>query len=389
MIVTEGSPLPVTGFRLCATHAGLKKNGDLDMALVHSTPPARAAAVFTQNRFQGAPVLYGQAVLKQSDTVAAVVVNSRIANAATGEEGLRNAADTAEAVRAALNLPTDTGIMPMSTGVIGAQLPMDKIRDGIAALALAPDNPSAAARAIMTTDTRPKMAGVTIGDVTMWGFAKGAGMIHPDMATMLAVVLTDAEVSKADLQAALSRATEVSFNAVSVDGDTSPNDTCLVLANGARGPIDPTLFQEALTRVCQSLARQIAFDGEGARHHVTVEVTGAVSDTDARTIGRTIATSPLVKTAIFGRDANWGRIISAAGRAGVAFDPDRARLRLGPLEVFQQGAPVIFDEARALELLSETDVTLHLGCGLGDGHATVWTCDLTPEYVDVNAAYRT
>jgi glutamate N-acetyltransferase/amino-acid N-acetyltransferase len=380
----------VPGFRLAAVHAGLKPNGQLDLALVRSDTPCTAAAIFTQNLFQGAPVLFDRKVLAaHRRNVQAVVINSKVANAATGPAGLADAEQMARWTRRCLAWGEHVGVMVMSTGVIGVRLPMDKIQAGIqeAAGSLGGD-PLEAARAIMTTDTRPKTASAQAGAATVWGMAKGAGMIHPDMATMLVVILTDAAIPAEVLQGALYAANDTSFRCITVDGDTSPNDTCLVLANGLAGDVDPTVFRTALGEVCESLARQVAFDGEGARHHVTIHVQGARSAADARQIGRTIATSPLVKTAIFGRDANWGRVISAAGRAGVPFDPLTASLCIDDLAVFDKGQPVAFDEARALELLSKTEVSLHLDVGSGPGQATVWTCDLTPEYVDINAAYR-
>ena len=248
----------------------------------------------------------------------------------------------------------------------------------------------------MTTDTRPKTAERSFDldgvPVSVWGTAKGAGMIHPDMATMLAVILTDAAVAAEVLDRALRTACDTSFHCISVDGDTSTNDTLVVLANGASGKSLETehgAFQEALSEVCQSLARQIAFDGEGARHHVTLEVSGCANDAEARQIGRTIITSPLVKTAIYGRDANWGRVLAAAGRSGVAFDPAQCDLWFGPIELLRQGLPMPFDEARARALLSELQLEIRLSVGRDSGRAILWTCDLTEEYITINADYRT
>lgn len=394
----------VPGFRAAGVHAGLKPHGALDLALVVSERPCVAAATFTRNLVKAAPVLYDQALLARNRTaIWAVVVNSKNANAVTGPQGLRDAERMAHITAEALALPPGAGVFVMSTGVIGVPLPMDKIERGIrlAASALSPDGGLEAARAIMTTDTRPKTAGLKVEvdgvPVTIGGMAKGAGMIHPDMATMLAVIGTDAAITPEALDAALHYAVERSFNCISVDGDTSTNDTCLVLANGLAG--NPAIeraegasfvaFRDALTAVCQDLARQIAFDGEGATKRVTINVHNAGSFEAARQVGRTIATSPLVKTAIFGRDANWGRVLAAAGRAGVPFDPDKTSLWFGELQVLRNGQPLPFDEGEALRILSEPDVFITLDLGGDPGQATVWTCDLSYEYITINAEYRT
>ncbi|RME10780.1 MAG: bifunctional glutamate N-acetyltransferase/amino-acid acetyltransferase ArgJ [Ardenticatenia bacterium] len=394
----------VPGFRACGVHAGLKPDGALDMALIVSDRPCVASAVFTQNLVKAAPVLFDMALLQRTRDVRAVVVNSKNANAVTGEQGLRDAAEMARLTAEALALPEESGVFVMSTGVIGVPLPMNKIAYGITLAAqmldATPEAAQAAARAIMTTDTRPKMASATCTldekTITLAGIAKGAGMIHPNMATMLAFIVTDALITAEALDAALRYAVERSFNAISVDGDTSTNDTCLVLANGAaandlitlEGPAFPA-FRDALTEVCIELAKQIAFDGEGATKHVTIHVRNAGSFEAARQIGRTIATSPLVKTALFGRDANWGRVLAAAGRAGVPFDPDRASLWFGPLQVLANGKPLPFDEDEALRILSEVDITIDLDIGGEPGDATVWTCDFSYDYVSINAEYRT
>lgn len=395
----------VPGFRAAGVAAGLKGGSELDFALVVSDVPAVAAATFTKNLVQAAPVQYDRALLARHRThIRALVVNSKNANAVTGPQGLRDAERMAAHTAEALALPEESGVFVMSTGVIGVPLPMEKIERGIrlaaGRLAATPEAGIDAARAIMTTDTRHKVAGThrALNDVqsAIAGMAKGAGMIHPNMATMLAVIATDAAVAPDALDAALTYAVERSFNCISVDGDTSTNDTCLVLANGTAGnaPItidDPRFaaFQGALLDVCQDLARQIAFDGEGATKHVTIEVQNAGSFEAARQIGRTIATSPLTKTALYGRDANWGRVLAAAGRAGVDFDPDATSLWFGDLQLLAAGSPVGVDEARALEILSEVEVTITLDVGGDAGSATVWTCDFSHEYVTINAEYRT
>ncbi|MDQ7030105.1 MAG: bifunctional glutamate N-acetyltransferase/amino-acid acetyltransferase ArgJ [Ardenticatenia bacterium] len=394
----------VPGFRAAGVHAGLKPHGALDVALVVSERPCVAAATFTQNVVKAAPVLYDQALLAGNRTaIWAVVINSKNANAVTGPQGLRDAERMAELTAEVLALPPGAGVFVMSTGVIGVPLPMNKVERGIrlAAQSLSPNGGADAARAIMTTDTRPKHAGLTVdvagARVTVAGMGKGAGMIHPDMATMLAVITTDVAITPQALDVALRYAVERSFNCITVDGDTSTNDTCLVLANGLAGhePIQQAgghafiTFRDALTAVCQDLARQIAFDGEGATKRVTITVSNAGSFEAARQVGRTIATSPLVKTALFGNDANWGRVLAAAGRAGVSFDPTRTTLWFGELQVLHRGLPVPFDERRALDILSRPDISITLDLGGPPGQATVWTCDLSHEYVTINAEYRT
>jgi len=360
---------------------------------------------------QAAPVLFDKALLSSNrGQVQAVVINAAIANACTGEQGMRDAEETARLTRQALTLPDDDAVFVMSTGVIGVRLDMDKVATGVkqAAQRLARDGWPAAAQAIMTTDTRPKMAIARYGrphsetPITVAGIAKGAGMIHPDMATMLAVIASDATVGPRLLREALRRANQVSFRCLTVDGDTSTNDTVIALANGAAGatpmrdPADPAFaaFCEAVTRVCQSLAQQIAWDGEGATKRVTVWVTGARDSDSARRVGRTIASSPLAKTALYGCDANWGRVLAAAGRAGVPFDPARLSLSIGqpgqaPLELVRHSQPCQADEDRAHEIVSGKEILLHLDLGTGPDEATVWTCDLSHEYVSINAEYRT
>ncbi|HEY0604978.1 MAG TPA: bifunctional glutamate N-acetyltransferase/amino-acid acetyltransferase ArgJ [Herpetosiphonaceae bacterium] len=404
----EPSNEPITsvpGFRAVGVEAGIKKHGGLDLALIASDQPCAAAAVFTTNQIQAAPVLFDRSVLERNAAgVRAVVINSGCANAVTGEQGMRNAQATAQAAIEALDLPCDT-VLVMSTGVIGEQLPVKKLLSGVfsAAKQLSPsaDAGRAAARAIMTTDTRPKeitlrttLDGVPI---TIGGICKGAGMIHPNMATLLAVVCTDAAIDPPTLSAALRYAVERSFNCMSIDGDTSTNDTLLALANAQAGnaPLDTTdspgfrAFQEALTAVCVELAKLVARDGEGATKFVTIDVTGARSFEEARQIGRTIATSSLVKTAIYGIDANWGRVLAAVGRSGIPVDPGKLTLAFGGVQLVADGAPVSYAEADAHAALTGSEVQITVGLGLGDASATVWTCDFSHEYVSINAEYRT
>lgn len=401
--LSSPAPVQVPGFEACGVSAGLKPSGAPDLALLRACGPAVGAAVFTRNLVQAAPVLYDRELMaRNASGLRAVVVNSRNANACTGEPGLRDARRMAEVTAEALGLPAEAGVFVMSTGVIGVPMPMDKIEAGIrqAASALTAGGVADAALAIMTTDTHPKTACRTVEvdgvPITVGGIAKGAGMIHPDMATMLGVVLTDAPVRAEVLDGMLHRCVETSFNAISVDGDTSTNDTCLVLSSGV-APCPPlegddarsAAFEGLLREVLEDLARQIAFDGEGASHKITLTVTRAGSPAHARRIGRTIATSPLVKTALSAADPNWGRILAAAGRAGVPLDPSRCSLMFGDVQVLRDGLPTGFDEERASAILAAEHVAIHLDAGGAEGTGVVWTCDLTHDYVTINADYRT
>jgi glutamate N-acetyltransferase/amino-acid N-acetyltransferase len=418
----------VPGFRFAGVACGLKPQTAayggraLDLALIVSDVPCAAAGVFTQNRFPAAPVLYDKQALQASPTaMRAVVINAGNANACTGEQGLADAARMAALVEDALGLPTGSALV-MSTGVIGLPLPMDKIEAGIheagtlarsappggfaqtgqsddshtavAGLRPSHDGVQLAAQAIMTTDTRPKLAAQRVGGASLLGMAKGAAMIHPNMATMLAVVVTDAAVEPAALHSMLRRAVERSFNAISVDGDTSTNDTVLVLANGLAGPVDAADLEAALTLVCTDLAQQIVRDAEGASKFITVRVSGAASEAEARQVAQTIATSLLIKTAVYGGDPNWGRVLAAAGRSGVDLDPARTALWFAgdsgaEYRVVAAGAPLAYDEAEAARIFTCHDLLIHLDLGAGAAEATVWTSDLTHDYVSLNAHYRT
>ena len=387
------------GFQAVAVEAGFKGAGQQDVALFYSSQPCTAAALFTRNLVAAAPVQLGREQLASPQArLSGVFVNSKNANAVTGMQGMRDARQTADWLAQSLG----GEFLIMSTGVIGVPLPMEKIRVGVercsGAIAAGQSDPAAASRAIMTTDTRPKVAHALLDlggtRASLWGVAKGAGMIHPNMATMLSVILTDLAIPSDFLDSALRRACDTSFHCLSVDGDTSTNDTLALLANGASGKTlqgaeEEAQFHKALENVCQSLAQQIAFDGEGARHHVTLQVSGCADDAAARQVGRTIITSPLVKTAIYGRDANWGRVLAAAGRSGVDFDPLETDLSFGPLELLRQGVPQPFDEQQARAVLSEVALEIRLKLGRGPGNATLWTCDLTEEYISINADYRT
>lgn len=389
------------GFRASGIAAGIKKNGKSDIALIVSDSDCTAAAVFTTNKVKAAPVIYDQKLIAAGNKLRAVIVNAGCANACTGDEGLRNCEETAQLVSQAASVPASS-VFVMSTGVIGVQLPMEKMRAGIpaAAAALDADGLYAAAHAIMTTDTVPKIAGDElavpkpekgIGKVArVTGIAKGSGMIHPNMATMLSVVVTDAVVSADTLKKALDTAVRKSFNRVSVDGDTSTNDTLLVVANGASGlEVSDMEFEILLTSVCIDLAKQVARDGEGATKFITIEVTGAKDEKMAENVGRTIAKSPLVKTAFYGEDANWGRITCAAGYSGEDVVPERMSLWFGGVHVFANGMPTQYSEDEATNAMKPHDVSVKLDLGLGNANATVWTCDFSHEYVTINGKYRT
>jgi glutamate N-acetyltransferase/amino-acid N-acetyltransferase len=401
-MTTSSTPLPQLpqGFRAAGVAAHIKKTGQPDLALIVSERPCAAAALFTTNRVKAAPVLYDQALLARNPhSVRAVVINSGCANACTGEQGLSNCAATAQAVAGTLSGVQLDEVFVMSTGVIGVHLPMDKLRAGIpqAAQALSADGLAHAAHAIMTTDTQPKMAMAQGAGARPWriaGIAKGSGMIHPNMATMLSVVMTDAYMDVDTLQEALRQAADHSFHRISVDGDTSTNDTLLVLANGASGAAVSTAaevqaFSAALTEVCVSLARQMARDGEGATKLITLDITGAPSEAVAAAVGRTIAKSPLVKTAFYGEDANWGRIIAAAGYSGEEVDPQRMSLWFGPVLVFEHGMPTQYSEEEATRAIQGREVSVRLDLGQGTASATIWTCDLSHDYVTINGKYRT
>jgi glutamate N-acetyltransferase/amino-acid N-acetyltransferase len=394
----------VNGFQVAGVHAGLKKDGALDMALIYSERPCAAAGVFTTNLMKAAPVLVDMEKLKRNSTsIRAVVVNTKCANACTGQQGIDNAYQMARWAAEALGIQEDE-VLVMSTGVIGSQLPMEKIQRGIqlAADSLGATHWEAAARGIMTTDTRPKLASVQTSGVngqpyTVAGIAKGAGMIAPNMATMLGVIVTDATVLPEKAHSALLAAAEASFNRVVVDGDMSTNDTLLLLANGLR-PETPAL-NDALAEVSRKLAQDIVRDGEGVTKFITLTITGAPSNQAAHQIANTIATSPLVKTAFFGGDANWGRIVAAAGRAGIPLEPENVKLWIAPGEttirtdnsllLFENGMPTPYSEARATAIFKESSASILLDCGAGDGEATVWTCDLSHDYVSINGDYRT
>jgi glutamate N-acetyltransferase / amino-acid N-acetyltransferase len=392
------------GFTFAATHCGLKKT-KLDLAILVSETPASAAAVFTTNRVKAAPVIASQLNLRKSKRrIRGVIVNSGNANCCTGSEGLGAAAATTLKVARELGRLDPSQILVCSTGVIGVPLRWQKIVNAVPQLVRARKSSAGAfelfARAIMTTDTRPKWASakcrVSGKEVRIAGCTKGAGMIHPNMATMLAFIATDAAISPAMLARALRSTVATTFNAITVDGDTSTNDTVALLANGESGALaitrqndDWKKFRAALESVCKSLALQIVADGEGAQRVIEVEVRGAPSDRAAKQIALTIANSPLVKTALAGADPNWGRILAAAGRAGVAFDFERADITLAGLKVCRRGRENPFDERIAHHKMLAKYVPIVVDLRSGRGQARVWTCDFTSEYIRINASYRT
>jgi glutamate N-acetyltransferase / amino-acid N-acetyltransferase len=412
--IRPADPLPMTqapseaalprGYRFSATACGLKKTGALDLALLSSDVPASAAAVFTQNLLVAAPVVLSKRNLAASKgRLRAVIVNAGNANCATGPDGYTASVRTVEETARRLNCRREE-IVVCSTGVIGVPLPVEKI---LRALPGITRNRRPSARsfaefslAICTTDTRPKTesASFKMGGkrVHLVGCAKGAGMIHPNMATTLAFVATDANISPSLLQKTLRDITGRTFNSISIDGDTSTNDTLLVLANGASGApaIKPgtsahRAFSRALEEVCHSLALQIVADGEGAQRVIEIEVRGSKTEAAARRIAQTIATSPLVKTAFAGGDPNWGRTFAAAGRAGVKFDPSRVDIHMAGIPVLRRGQPLDFNERAASNRLLEKNVHIVVDLHAGRSVARYWTCDFTAEYVRINASYRT
>ena len=393
----DGGVTTPRGFRASGIGVGIKAAG-LDLALLVSETPAAAAALFTVNRAQAAPVIVSRDHLRRSGGLArAVVVNSGCANACTGDAGLEAARAMAAETARLVACPVEQ-VLVASTGVIGVSLPIEKILAGLpaAARALGTDQGPAAARAIMTTDPFPKeaCARARIGDreITVGGMAKGSGMIEPMMATMLAFITTDAAVARPLLERALGEAVNDTFNAITVDGECSTNDCVMLLANGASGAVvtedSYAAFAGALRAVCHTLALAIVRGGEGATKLVTVTVTGAASDAEGRRAAKAIANSLLVKTAIHGGDPNWGRLIAVAGRAGVEFNLARAAVRIGSIVLFEQGRP--FDERapEAAAYLKGMDIAVSVDLGAGCASSTVWTCDLTAEYVRINADYR-
>ncbi len=402
----EGGVTAAKGFEAAATAAAIKYKDRTDMALIYSTVPCHAAGTFTTNIVKAAPVKWDMEVVKNAEYAQAVVVNSGIANACTGAEGYQYCLGTAEAAAEALGIAKEA-VLVGSTGVIGMQLPMDRIKAGVKALAETKDGSlekgTEAAKAIMTTDTVKKEIAVqfTLGgkEVTLGGMCKGSGMIHPNMCTMLSFVTTDAAISKEMLQKALSADIKDTYNMISVDGDTSTNDTVLLLANGLAGNAEITeenedyhTFLSALNFVNTYLARKMAGDGEGATALFTVKVIHAESKEQAVMLSKSVITSSLTKAAIYGHDANWGRILCAMGYSGAQFDPEKVDLTFesaaGSMKIIENGVALDYSEEQATKILSEEEVIVIADVKMGDAEATAWGCDLTYDYVKINADYR-
>ena len=406
MKVIEGGVTAAKGFQAAAAAAEIKYQGRTDMALIYSEKPCKTAGTFTTNVVKAAPVKWDRAVVESKVKSQAVIVNSGIANACTGEEGMSYCRETAKEAAKVLGVD-EAGVLVGSTGVIGMQLPIDRIKAGIAKLADAKKGDLAsgteAAKAIMTTDTEKKEAAVTfeIGGktVTVGGMAKGSGMIHPNMCTMLSFITTDAKISKKALQKALSTDIEDTYNMISVDGDTSTNDTVLLLANGMAdnkkikvGTPEYDLFLEALHYVNETLAKKMAGDGEGATALFEAKIIGASTKEQAKTLAKSIVCSNLTKAAIAGHDANWGRILCAMGYSGAEFDPEKVDLyfesKAGKLKIIENGVALDYSEEKATEILSQPEITATADIKEGDAEAAAWGCDLTHGYIDINADYR-
>lgn len=390
---------PVPGIRLGTTAAGIRKIDRRDLVVIECTSGTKAAAVFTKNRFCAAPVIVAREHLTKH-MPRALLINTGFANAGTGEPGVADARACCEALARKLGCTLEE-VLPFSTGVIGERLPLERVLAGLPACvsALKENGWAEAASGIMTTDTAPKGSSrrVTIGGQTMTvtGIAKGAGMIRPDMATMLAFIATDARVASSVLQDALAAAANVSFNRITVDGDTSTNDSCVLLASGKGTTVEPrgdgqAAFQQALTEVCTDLAQAIVRDGEGATKFMTIEVMGGTSEADCLEIAYTIAHSPLVKTAFFASDPNWGRILAAIGRASVArLDVNTVTIHLNDVAVVKRGALAPdYTEAKGAAVMRAAEIRVRVGLGLGTAAAQIWTTDLSSEYVRINAEYR-
>ncbi|MEE0467697.1 MAG: bifunctional glutamate N-acetyltransferase/amino-acid acetyltransferase ArgJ [Blautia sp.] len=402
----KGGVTAAKGFEAASAAAGIKYQGRTDMALVYSQKPCEAAGTFTTNVVKAAPVKWDKKVVESNAKPQVIVINSGIANACTGDAGMECCKEVAKEVTKVLETETES-VLIGSTGVIGMQLPVEKMKDGVHLLAKEKaeglEMGNLAAKAIMTTDTKEKEAAVTIEldgtTVTIGGMAKGSGMIHPNMCTMLAFITTDAVISKEALQAALSSDVEETYNMISVDGDTSTNDTVLLLANQIagnkeiqKGTKELEIFKEALHEVNTTLAKKIAGDGEGATALLEVTVQGAETKQQAKTLAKSVICSNLTKTAIAGHDANWGRILCAMGYAGVEFEPEKTDLFIqssaGELKLVENGMALDYSEEKATEILSQTEVCVVADIKAGTEKATAWGCDLTHGYIDINADYR-
>lgn len=374
------------GFSCAGTNCGLKADGK-DLAVFYSETPASAAAVFTRNKFPGAPVILGRNIIKKG-VLRAIVANSKISNVGTGQTGLDNAARMAAAVAAEFDIPAEQVLMS-STGVIARQLEIEKIEAGLQGISSQPSkDPLAATEGIMTTDTYPKALSLDIGDAVLTIVGKGAGMIEPNMATMLVYIFTDAEIAAPVLDHALRQAVAVSFNMLSVDTDTSTSDTCVIMANGLAGPVDLKHFQKALTHACTEMAKLLARDAEGATKLLISKVKGASDEKQAIQMAKSLVNSPLVKTMAYGADPNIGRVLMAIGKCvDCDVDPARITIRINATLVYQNLARVDFDEDAVRVLLGGEQVVIEAELGLGSGRATAFGCDLTEGYIQENAAY--
>lgn len=406
MEIIKGGVTAAKGFQAAAAAAEIKYQGRTDMALIYSEKPCRTAGTFTTNVVKAAPVKWDKCVVESKVRSQAVIVNSGIANACTGAEGMEYCRETAEEAAKILGIDAK-GVLIGSTGVIGMQLPIDRIKAGIAKLAEGRsadlESGTEAAKAIMTTDTRKKEAAVRLEiggkTVTIGGMAKGSGMIHPNMCTMLSFITTDAKISGKALRKALRADVEDTYNMISVDGDTSTNDTVLLLANGMAGndkirygTPEYEIFCQALHYINETLAKKMAGDGEGATALFEAKITGAQTREQAKVLAKSIVCSNLTKTAIAGHDANWGRILCAMGYSGAEFDPEKVTLffesSAGKIKIIENGVAVEYSEEKATEILSQPEVTVTADIGEGQAQAAAWGCDLTHEYININADYR-
>ncbi|MGE5352681.1 MAG: bifunctional glutamate N-acetyltransferase/amino-acid acetyltransferase ArgJ [Acidobacteriota bacterium] len=397
--IENGTVTTVKGFKAAGIHCGIKKRKK-DLALIYSELPCSAAGTFTINKVKAAPLLISKKAIGGKKPVKAVLVNSGNANACTGDEGHNDAKITQKHCAELLAIKPSE-VLISSTGVIGKRLPMDTFLSGIDKIVphLSEEGGLDAAQAIMTTDKKMKSYAVRVkleeGSVKIGAICKGSGMIMPNMATMLGFITTDAKISQALLQKMLKKSVQNSFNKISVDGETSTNDMVVVLANGhseiniKAGSKNEALFQEALDALTKKMAKAIVSDGEGATKLVTINVTGAKTEKDADLIGKSVANSALVKTAIYGRDANWGRIMSAAGMSGAKLDPTKMSISFDKVPVLLPGYKIVLDEAKALEVLSKDEFEINISLQSGKKTATWWTCDFTEEYIKINADYRT
>ena len=394
--VPEGTITSPKGFQAGAVCTGIKEKDKLDLGILFSEVPCVATGLLTTNKVKAAPVVVCQQRL-QSGRAAGIVVNSGCANAFTGKQGLQDAIEMTRLAAEKIGVSAED-VLVASTGVIGEEMPMEKIKAGIERVVFSTGGGHSLAKAIMTTDTVPKEVAVRVdgGEFTIGGITKGSGMIHPNMATMLCFLTTDAAVEPAFLKQALRKAVDNSFNMISIDGDTSTNDTVLIMANGLaeNAPISQDssragVFQGALNQVCTHLAKAMVRDGEGANKLIEVTVDGAVSVAEARLAARTIVSSSLVKTAVYGNDPNWGRIVAAVGRSGVEVEETKIVLYIGDVCLVNEGGPAPFDKTKVVEILKKNEVPINLNLNLGTASATAWGCDMSEEYVVINSQYTT